>query len=113
MTSSPLSSLPSYNGLPILRIQSLYSDISRFKHSNSTSYNSNVAWWRSTLEDIVSRGWLASTPDRLILHADQGLLESLRYEGAGKPVCLGTVIVGCSLFGHGGVELINMPASED
>ncbi|KAI0256988.1 Snf7-domain-containing protein [Lactifluus subvellereus] len=101
MTSSLLSSLQSYNGLPILRIQSLYSDISRLKHSNSTTYNSNVAWWRSTLEDIVSRGWLASTPNRLILHADQGLLESLRYEGAGKPVCLGTVIT----------ELVNSSAA--
>ncbi|KAI0293055.1 hypothetical protein BC826DRAFT_396972 [Russula brevipes] len=92
MSSSPFSSLPSYNGLSNLRIQSLYSDISRQKHSNPTTYNSNLTWWRSTLEDIVSRGWPPTTPDRLILHVDQSLLESLRYGGVGKPLCLGTVI---------------------
>ena len=93
MSSTPLSSLPSYNNLSNLRIQSLYSDISRQKHSNPTTYNSNIAWWRATLEDIVSRGWLPNTPDRLILHAEQNLLETLRYERVGKPLCLGTVIV--------------------
>ncbi|KAH9980991.1 hypothetical protein BGW80DRAFT_303011 [Lactifluus volemus] len=84
MTSQvlPLSSFPSHNGLPTPRIQPLYSDISRQKHSNPTTYSSNVAWWHSTLESITSRGWLPSTPDRLILHADQSLLETLRYEGA-------------------------------
>ncbi|KAI0275890.1 Snf7-domain-containing protein [Russula aff. rugulosa BPL654] len=92
MSSSLLSSLPSYNGLSNSRIQSLYSDISRQKHSNPTTYNANIAWWHSTLEAIVSRGWLPNTPDRLILHAEQSLLETLRYERIGKPLCLGTVI---------------------
>ena len=55
--------------------------------------NSNLTWWHSTLKTIVSRGWLPNTSDRLILHADQTLLDSLRYEGVGKPLCLGTVIV--------------------
>src|SRR5712671_950370 len=91
--SSPLSSLPSFNGLSNPRIQSLYSDISRQKHSNPTTYHANVAWWRSTLEAIVSRGLSLNTPDRLILHADQSLLEVLRYERIGKPLCLGTVVV--------------------
>ncbi|KAI0306317.1 hypothetical protein B0F90DRAFT_1862978 [Multifurca ochricompacta] len=85
--SSHLSSLPSYNGL-----------ISRQKHSNPTTYNSNVVWWRSTLDAIVSRGWQPNTSDTFILHADQNLLESLRYEGAGKPLCLGTVIVNARPF---------------
>ena len=93
MSSSLLSSLPSYDNLSNSRIQSLYSDISRQKHSNPTTYNSNIAWWHSTLEAIVSHGWLPNTPDRLILHAEQSLLESLRYERVGKPLCLGTVIV--------------------
>ena len=51
--------------------------------------------WHSTLEAIVSHGWLPNTPDRLILHAEKSLLETLRYERVGKPLCLGTVIVGC------------------
>lgn len=94
MSSSLLSFLPSYNGLSNSRIQSLYSDISRQKHSNPTTYNANIVWWHSTLEAIVSRGWLPNTSDRLILHAEQSLLETLRYERVGKPLCLGTVIVG-------------------
>lgn len=97
MSSTPLSSLPPYNSLSNLRIQSLYSDISRQKHSNPTTYNSNIAWWHATLEAIVSHGWLLNTPDRLILHAEQTLLETLRYERVGKPLCLGTVIVCRSL----------------
>ncbi|KAI9455003.1 Snf7-domain-containing protein [Lactarius psammicola] len=94
MSSSPstLSSLPSYDGLSKSRIQSLYSDISRQKHSNPTTYTSNINWWRSTLEALVSLGYQPNTTDTLILHADQSLLESLRYGGAGKPLCLGTVI---------------------
>ncbi|KAI9508318.1 Snf7-domain-containing protein [Russula earlei] len=92
MSSSPLSSLPSFSGLSDLRIQSLYSDIAMQKHSKPTTYHSNVAWWRSTLEAIVSCGWLSNTPDRLILHADRSVLEALRYEGIGKPGCLGTVV---------------------
>ncbi len=93
MSPSPLSSFPPYNGLSIQRIQSLYSDVSRQKHSNPTTYNSNLTWWHSTLETIVSRGWLPNTSDRLILHADRTLLDTLRCEGVGKPLCLGTVIV--------------------
>ncbi|KAH9161343.1 Snf7-domain-containing protein [Lactarius sanguifluus] len=89
---SPWSSLPSYDGLSKSRIQSLYSDISRQKHSNPTAYSSNITWWRSTLEALVSLGHQPNTTDTLILHADQSLLESLRYGGAGKPLCLGTVI---------------------
>ncbi|KAH8995358.1 hypothetical protein EDB92DRAFT_198022 [Lactarius akahatsu] len=94
MSSSPstLSSLLSYDGLSKSRIQSLYSDISRQKHSNPTAYSSNITWWRSTLEALVSLGYQPNTTDTLILHADQSLLESLRYGGAGKPLCLGTVI---------------------
>jgi len=69
--------------------------MSRQKHSNPTAYNSNLAWWHSTLETIVSRGWLPNTSDRLILHADQSLLDALRYERVGKPLGLGTVIVSC------------------
>jgi hypothetical protein len=95
MSPSPstLSSVPSYSGLSKSRIQSLYSDISRQKHSNPTTYSSNITWWRSTLEALVSLGYQPSTTDTLVLHADQSLVESLRYEGAGKPLCLGTVIV--------------------
>jgi hypothetical protein len=55
ISSSLPSSLPSYNGLYNSRIQSLYSDISRQKHSNSTTYNANIAWWHSTLAVRINR----------------------------------------------------------
>ncbi|THH17529.1 hypothetical protein EW146_g3303 [Bondarzewia mesenterica] len=87
-----LSSLPNFNGTTSSRLQSLYSDISRQKHSNPTSYQSNVSWWRVTLEAIVAKGWQLNTSDKLVLHADQTLPESLRFERTGKPLCLGTVI---------------------
>ncbi|KAI0064539.1 hypothetical protein BV25DRAFT_1881811 [Artomyces pyxidatus] len=92
MSSFQLSSLPTYSTASSSRLQSLYADISRQKHSNPTSYQSNVSWWRTTLEEIVSKGWQQHTTDKLVLHADQSLPESLRYEGTGKPLCLGTVI---------------------
>ncbi|KAA1469435.1 hypothetical protein DENSPDRAFT_835058 [Dentipellis sp. KUC8613] len=98
MSSTPhipftqLSSLPTYTGTSPHRLQSLYADISRQKQSNPTTYQSNVAWWRSTLEAIVSRGWQPHSADKLILHADPDLPEALRFEGTGKPLCLGTVI---------------------
>ncbi|KAI0046151.1 hypothetical protein FA95DRAFT_1583128 [Auriscalpium vulgare] len=87
-----LPSLPTYNGLSASRIQSLYADIARQKHSNPTSYRANVAWWHTTLDAIVARGWQPQSNDKLILHADPGLPDALRYEGAGKPLCLGTVV---------------------
>ncbi|KIM87189.1 hypothetical protein PILCRDRAFT_815664 [Piloderma croceum F 1598] len=109
--SSLLSSLPTYSTTSNSRLQSLYSDISRQKYSNPTSYHSNVDWWGRTLETLVTRGWLventtstrpSSGPgtneivgketDKLILNAGRGLVESLRYEGVGKPLGLGTVI---------------------
>ncbi|KAI0273300.1 Snf7-domain-containing protein [Gloeopeniophorella convolvens] len=92
MASFQLSALPTYTGVSKSRLQSLYSDISRQKHSNPTTYNSNIAWWRSTLEDIVSHGWQLNVPDALVLHAEHSLQDCLRYEGVGKPLCLGTVI---------------------
>ena len=92
-TRNRLSSLSTYVGTSSSRLQSLYSDISRQKLSNPTSYQSNVAWWRTTLETIVSRGWQSDTTERVVLNAESGLLETLRYPGVGKPLCLATVIV--------------------
>lgn len=98
MTSSSipftkLSSLPSYSKTSPSRLQALYADISRQKTSNPTAFQSNVSWWRATLDAIVSNGWQSSTPDKLVLKADRSLPESLRYEGTGKPLCLATVVV--------------------
>ena len=54
----------------------------------------------------MARGWLGTNPslgnaeketDKLILSAGRGLVENLRYEGIGKPLGLGAVIVSLRL----------------
>src|ERR1700733_12822606 len=97
-SSASLSTLPTYLNTSNSRLQFLYSDISRQKHSNPTSYHSNVEWWRRTLETLIARGWpventISTRPssgpganevgeketDKLILSAGRDLVESLRY----------------------------------
>ncbi|KAI0321646.1 Snf7-domain-containing protein [Amylostereum chailletii] len=87
-----LASLPTYSSASSSRLQSLYSDISRQKHSNPTSFNSNIAWWHATLDAVLANGWQPHSPDKLIVHANPSLPDSLRYEGTGKPLCLSTVV---------------------
>lgn len=88
-----LHSLPAYNTSSTSRLKSLYSDISRQKHSNPTSYRSTVHWWREVLRAVVLKHWLPQSSDTLVLHALPTLADSFRYEGTGKPLCLATVIV--------------------
>lgn len=94
-TQAPTSILvlPPYATTSPSRLQALYSDISRQKHSNPTSYQSNVEWWRKALEVIVSSGLQTDTGSRLVLKAGSSLLERVRVPGAGKPLGLGAVIV--------------------
>jgi charged multivesicular body protein 7 len=88
-----LHSLPAYNTSSTSRLRSLYSDVSRQKHTNPASYRSTVHWWREVLQTVVLKHWLPQASDTLILHALPTLADSFRYEGAGKPLCLATVIV--------------------
>lgn len=88
------------------RLQALYSDFSRQKHSNPSAYHANVEWWRATLETIVSCGSpqeTDTTPSRLTVQADQSLLDKLKVEKVGKPLALGAVIVGYYCF------ILNVP----
>ncbi|KAH9910336.1 uncharacterized protein B0H18DRAFT_1111075 [Fomitopsis serialis] len=94
-----LSILPTYASSSASRLKTLYSDFSRQKQSNPTSYASNIEWWRRTLEVIVLKGWLAESdsksthPDRLVLRASGSTLaDNFRYEGVGKPLGLPTVV---------------------
>jgi len=97
MTSSikyrDLHSLPAYSASSTSRLKSLYSDVSRQKHSNPAAYRSTVHWWRGVLQTVVLKHWLPQSSDTLVLHALPTLADSFRYEGAGKPLCLATVIV--------------------
>ncbi|KAF5380996.1 hypothetical protein D9615_004079 [Tricholomella constricta] len=89
---SGILALPPYASTSSSRLHALYSDISRQKYSNPTSYHSNVEWWRKTLELIVSSGLQADTNSRLVLHAGARLMERVRVDGVGKPLALGAVI---------------------
>ena len=88
-----LHSLPAYSTSSASRLKSLYSDVSRQKHSNPASYRSTVHWWREVLQAVVLKHWLPQSSDTLVLHALPTLADSFRYEGTGKPLCLATVIV--------------------
>ena len=89
--------LPPFINTPKSRLQSLYSDISRQKHSNPTLYHAAVEWWRRVLEGIVSSGMQERVGNRepsvLVLAANRGLIDALRVEGVGKPLGLIAVVV--------------------
>ncbi|KAI6005672.1 hypothetical protein EDD15DRAFT_2426179 [Pisolithus albus] len=103
--SQSLSSYSTYATTSKSRLQSLYSDATRQKHSNPSSYHAHVDWWQRALEELVSRGWQAENPsprkgkesegdeqalcsrsNKLVLDARRSLVDRLRYDGVGKPL---------------------------
>ncbi|KAL5511111.1 hypothetical protein ACEPAH_4326 [Sanghuangporus vaninii] len=99
MSSSParkgnpkLAELSLFSSVSKARLKSLYSDISRQKTSNPAAYTSNVEWWKRTLGTLAAHGLQVGTSDTLILHASLELVETLRFEGVGKPLGLAAVI---------------------
>ncbi|KAF7323139.1 hypothetical protein HMN09_00094200 [Mycena chlorophos] len=88
LSASPaLLALPPYQNTSPSRLQSIYADISRQKHSNPASFAANVEWWQDTLEAVVSSG-IQKAGSRIVLQADAGLMALLRVPGAGKPTVL-------------------------
>lgn len=92
-------SISPYSTTSTPRLQALYSDFSRQKQSNPTSYHSNIEWWHKGLEVIVTSGLQThhitdetSKSDRLVLHAGRELLELVKLPKVGKPLALGAVI---------------------
>ncbi|CAA7271563.1 unnamed protein product [Cyclocybe aegerita] len=88
-----------------LNNEALYSDFSRQKHANATSYHANVEWWRKALEALVASGLQQLPPhsvvksgesstnsDRLVLHAGRELVERVKIPKVGKPLALGSVL---------------------
>jgi charged multivesicular body protein 7 len=103
LSPSPIRSLAPYATTSRSRLQALYSDISRQKHSNPTAYHANVHWWQPVLQEYVASGMqdtlLHSSGrggSRLVLSAGRRLMEDLRVEGVGKPLGIGAVIVSTS-----------------
>ena len=91
--NSKLAEISLYSSVSTTRLKSLYSDISRQKTSNPAAYSSNVEWWRKTLATLAAQGLQSGTSDTLVLHVYPELIETLRYEGVGKPLGLAAVIV--------------------
>ncbi|KAJ7097750.1 Snf7-domain-containing protein [Mycena belliarum] len=90
-TSPALLALPPYASTGPSRLQALYSDISRQKHSNPASYHANIEWWRSALEAIARSG-IQQHGSKLGLTAGPSLLDLLRVSGVGKPLALPAVV---------------------
>lgn len=99
-TSAYLGTLPEFSSPA--RVASLYSDIARKKQSNPASYQSTVSWWQRTLQDLAARG-LQGDADKLILHVNNDLVESLRWQKAGKPLGLGSAVVDAAVPVSSGV----------
>lgn len=126
-TASSIISLSPFSTTSTARLQALYSDFSRQKHSNPTSYHANVDWWRDALEVVAGSGMQHSAPlsaqaatpqrrqrnneedseegekdvsrsDRLVLHAGRELMDRVKIPKVGKPLALGAVLVRYSLF---------------
>ncbi|KAJ3524539.1 hypothetical protein NMY22_g10955 [Coprinellus aureogranulatus] len=95
---SPIQSLSTWQSTSGTRLQALYSDFSRQKTSNPTSFQANVEWWRRALEEFVDSGFQDesssnTTKSRLVLHANASLLEKVKVPKVGKPLALGAVLV--------------------
>ncbi|PLW23509.1 hypothetical protein PCASD_12043 [Puccinia coronata f. sp. avenae] len=77
------------------RTESLYSDYSSARQSNPAGFHSNNATWQMILTDVLkyglqpgaaqSQSQSQSQTDRLVLHLNDQLIESLRRPGVGKP----------------------------
>ncbi|KAF9564411.1 hypothetical protein CPC08DRAFT_631278 [Agrocybe pediades] len=95
---------PPFSTTSLPRLQALYSDFSRQKSANPTSYQANVDWWRRALESLVSSSdsesldrdgsssSSANDKDRLVLYANRDLIERVKIPKVGKPLALGVVL---------------------
>ncbi|KAF8350578.1 Snf7-domain-containing protein [Amanita rubescens] len=97
MPPTSIQSVPPFASTSNSRLHALYSDISRQKRSNPTSYHANVNWWQRALESVVSSGAqhvqdAVHANGRVVLHAGRSLMDTLKVDGVGKPLGLGAVI---------------------
>ncbi|KAK4058705.1 hypothetical protein OIO90_000149 [Microbotryomycetes sp. JL221] len=92
---SYLGSLPEYHSQ---RAQFLYSSLPARKVANPTGYNGAITWWRTTLSTLTSKGLIGD--DKLVLHVDEDLRESLRWNKIGRPSSLGAVVAELDLKGE-------------
>ncbi|ROW09797.1 hypothetical protein VMCG_02338 [Cytospora schulzeri] len=80
------------------RIPALYSDFRGLRHTNPDGYHANVSAWRRGLASLVRAGLAptgsgsSSTPNHVVLNADESLLRALESKQYGRPLALGAVI---------------------
>jgi hypothetical protein len=78
------------------RMNALFSDIARQKSANTSSFTSNVSWWRQTLFDLARKG-VQPSHDHLALKVDEALLDAFANCLGKRPMALSSVIVHLSL----------------
>ncbi|KAH7094026.1 hypothetical protein BKA62DRAFT_721422 [Auriculariales sp. MPI-PUGE-AT-0066] len=98
MSSTPvaafLATLPEFSSAS--RVSALYSDVARQKQSEQAQYERVVSFWQRILEELLAHGLQTTGEDggdTLVLHANDALLESLRWQKQGKPRSLGCAVV--------------------
>lgn len=77
------------------RLPALYSDFRGLRTINPDGYQANVSAWRRALGSLVRSGLApsrASTPNLLVLNADESLLRALESKQYGRPLALGAVV---------------------
>jgi len=79
------------------RLQALYSDFSRQRQSNPTSFHANVDWWRKVLRALVHSDYQRTSGKKesshIALRVDHDLLERLKLEKIGKPLAVRAILV--------------------
>ncbi|KAK3338559.1 Snf7-domain-containing protein [Neurospora tetraspora] len=78
------------------RLPALYSDFTSLRTLNPDGYQANISAWRSALAHLARSGLApapkGSTPNLLVLNADESLLRALESKKYGRPLALGTVV---------------------
>ncbi|PPQ89131.1 hypothetical protein CVT25_006503 [Psilocybe cyanescens] len=104
--ATPISTLVPFSSTSIPRLQALYSDFSRQKHSNPTSYNANIDWWRKALESVVGSGLQSDVHDNNFSQQTP-LRNTRRNEDVGSISITTTPGMSDRLVLHAGRELMD------
>lgn len=76
----------------------MYSDFSSQRTTNPDGYQANISAWRRGLASLVRAGLApagsgsSSSPNHVILNADESLLRALESKQYGRPLALGAVV---------------------
>jgi hypothetical protein len=94
--SSFLESIPEFQSGK--RAAFFYGDVAPRKESDPDAYRAVVSFWQRVLENLLLRGLQPSNDgcgDKLVLHVDDTLLQSLRWLKHGRPLSVASAVVSC------------------